>query len=157
MLPGIARGGWATTNCFLRGGQATRDRRRARRHHDIPTCACRMSHVGSACRLSHVACPKTPIPPPAPLAPRGRSKLRPSPNNKGRGIAAAPLVRAIGFRLWLILQPLSSEPAWPRIPQRPCRTSWCRLSQARTARRLCRRQTQHPSSQQPPHSAYRPS
>ena len=89
----------------------------------------------------------------------------PSPTNKGRGIAAAPLVRAIGFRLWLSfslfgeaallpLQPLSSEPALPRTPQRPCRTSWCRSSQARTARRSCRWQTRHPTKT--PHSAYRP-
>ena len=34
-------------------------------------------------------------------SPCGHAGARPSPKNKGRGIAAAPFVRAIGFRLWL--------------------------------------------------------
>ena len=35
-------------------GMGTRDRRRARRHHDFPTCACRMSAAPVARRLSLV-------------------------------------------------------------------------------------------------------
>ena len=91
-------------------------------------------------------------PSPAGAARAARSRRSATlPNDKGRGIAAAPLVRAIGFRLWLSfspfrgsgtlaastllraaallpLQPLSSTN--PRSPQQPCRTSWSRPAQA---------------------------
>ena len=55
----------------------------------------------------------------------------PATNPQTKGAAcAAPLVRAIGLRLWHILQPLSSAPTNPRSPQQPCSTSSSRPAQA---------------------------
>ena len=62
-------------------------------------------------------------------------------NNKGRGNDAAPLVRAIGFRLWLLsfshhslLSSLAEAVPYPRTLPQPCRISWSRQAQAAQVR-----------------------
>ena len=115
------------------------------------------SKNGAVAKWQGKANREAPSLPPArgpPVGERGRNKLRPSrmesrhlgcSTTKGGAHRAPPSVSAFASR-----ESTSRNLSWPkpRIPQRPCRTSWSRPAQAAQARRSCC--LRHRPSRRPP-------